>query len=288
MSYFKYMPTIGYMGDTSGQFVTAVDLTVRARILEYIQDSATTVVDYNIRDGERPEHLAHRVYGRPEYHWINLLYNEIHNPFFEWPMSSSELEKMVDETYVGKSYFVDLNEASARHTNVYFEAGEATLSTGATATITAWDSNLYKIVVDSDSPGSASVDNGATITQTRSDGSTIVAIIKRVVDDNRYAVHDFVDEDTQDVVDHHLINADKTVEFDLGPAGVGETVTNLSILQRYLEGSERIPLDDKTVVIRTNYEYEMDRNEKKRAIKVLRPEFVEIIVKDFQKVFFGG
>ena len=288
MSYFKYMPTIGYRGDTSGQFVTAVDLTVRARILEYIQDSATTVVDYNIRDGERPEHLAHRVYGRPEYHWINLLYNEIHNPFFEWPMSSSELEKMVDETYVGKSYFVDLNEASARHTNVYFEAGEATLSTGATATITAWDSNLYKIVVDSDSPGSASVDNGATITQTRSDGSTIVAIIKRVVDDNRYAVHDFVDEDTQDVVDHHLINADKTVEFDLGPAGVGETVTNLSILQRYLEGSERIPLDDKTVVIRTNYEYEIDRNEKKRAIKVLRPEFVEIIVKDFQKVFFGG
>jgi hypothetical protein len=288
MSYFRFMPVTSYRGENSGQYMSSVDITVRARILEYIQNSASTVVDYDIQDGERPEHLSHRIYGNPEYHWINLLYNEIHDPFFEWPMSNSELDVMVEKNYQGKSYFIDLNEASSQYTDVYFEVGAATLEDGEPVTITEWDANLYRVGVDSNSPGSATVSLGATLSQTRSDGSIISVTIKRVVDDNRYAVHDFVNADTGEVVDYHLVNADPTVATDLGADGVGDTVTNLSILQRYLEGAEQIPLDEKTVVIRTNYEYEISRNEQRRKIKVLRPEFVDIIVNDLKKVFFGG
>lgn len=288
MSYFRFMPATLYRGDYDGQYITATDITTRAKILEYIKDSAGTVVDYNIRDGERPEHLAHRVYGKPEYHWVNLLYNEIHDPFFEWPVSSQELEAMIEKTYAGKAYFIDLNEASSTYVNFYMEAGTATVN-GETITVKSWDPNLYKLVVDENSPGSSSIPIGSQITQTRSDGRSVAATIRRVVDDNRYAVHHFVNQDTNEVVDHHLVNADPTVKTDLGPSAISDTLNIYSIIQRYVNGgAEKINLDNMIVSIKTNYDYEIERNESKRKIKVMRPEFVDMVVKDLQKVFFGG
>lgn len=288
MSYFRFMPSTMYRGDYDGQFIVATDITTRAKILEYIKDSAGTVVDYNIRDGERPEHLAHRVYGKPEYHWVNLLYNEIHDPFFEWPMSSQELQVMIDQTYEGKAYFIDLNQASSVYANFYMEPGTATVN-GIDVTIKSWEPNLYKLVVASNSPGVSALPLGSEITQTRSDGKIVTAIIRRVVDDNRYAVHHFVDQDTNEVVDHHLVNSDPTVESDLGWAAIPDTNSVYSILQRYVNGgAEKINLDNMIVTIKTNYEYEIERNDAKRKIKVMRPEFVDIVVKDLQKVFFGG
>jgi len=286
MSYFKHMPATIYRGDYSGQIITALDITVRAKILEYIKDSGGTVVDYIIRDGERPEHLAHRVYGHPEYHWVNLLYNEIHDPFFEWPISNHDVENLVDSRYTGRAYFIDLNKATAEQADFYFEPGTATLKGGLTATITEWDPNLYKIVVDSDSPGEASVSLNSSITQTRSDGRTVSAVIKRVVSDNRYAVHHFVNQDTDEVVDHHIVKTDPTVRYDLGAQ---DSVENSSIIQRYVSGSaEIVALDDMTVTIKTNYQYEIEKNDSRRKIKVMRPEFVDVVVNDLKKAFAGA
>ena len=299
MAYFKYMPTTYYKGDYSGQFIRGTDITVRARILEFIENAAGSVVDYNIRDGERPEHLAHRVYGNPEYHWVNLLYNEIHDPYFEWPMSSKELETLVEKKYEGRTYFVDLKKAMAQYTDFYFEEGTATVKGVLTATITRWDSNMYKLVVNSDSPGTSSSIEGSQIVQTRADGKTVSATILRVVDDNRYAAHHFINQDTNEIVDHHLVNADPYVVQDLGYANIGTTVSSLSILERYtgyidnstnsyVSGVEVINLDEKTVSLVTNYDYEISINEAKRKIKVMRPEYVDFVVKDLQKVFIGG
>lgn len=287
MSYFKHMPATIYRGDQEGQLITALDITVRAKILEYIRDSAGTVVDYIIRDGERPEHLAHRVYGESEYHWINLLYNEIHDPLFEWPLSSHELEKMVDTNYPGRAYFIDANEAFARQSNFYFEAGSAKIG-NLSATIIGWEPNLYKIVVDIDSPGEASVPKNSKIIQVRSDGKEVSATIERVVSENKYSVHHFVDQDTNRIVDHHAVNNDTTLLEDLGPSSSGEIVENISIIQRYVLGENIIPLDNMTIVSKSNYEHEIERNDAKRTIKVMRPEFVDTVVRDLQKVFLGG
>lgn len=287
MSYFRHMPVTFYRGDASGQYVSALDISVRAKIVDYVKNSAGTVVDYNIRDGERPEHLAHRVYGNPEYHWVNLLYNEIHDPFFEWPMSNLELQKMVDRTYVGKAYFIDLPLAQSTQNDFYFEAGSATVN-GSSANILSWDPNLYRVVVDSNSPGTSSMSDGSIISQQRADGKRVEATIRRVVDDNRYAVHHFVYVDTNETVDHHLFNDQSTVLADLGQAGASEVVSNVGVLQRYLNGEEVIETADRTIRIKTNIEHEIERNDSKRRIKVMRPEFVEIVVKDLKRVFFGG
>lgn len=287
MSYFRHMPVTFYRGDASGQYVSALDISVRAKIVDYVKNSAGTVLDYNIRDGERPEHLAHRVYGNPEYHWVNLLYNEIHDPFFEWPMSNLELQTMVDRTYVGKAYFIDLPLAQSTQNDFYFEAGSATVN-GNNTTVLSWDPNLYKLVVDPNSPGTSSVSDGSIISQRRADGKRVEATIRRVVDDNRYAVHHFVDVDTNETMDHHLFNDQSTVLSDLGQAGASEVVSNVGVLQRYLNGEEVIETADRTIKIKTNIEHEIERNDSKRRIKVMRPEFVEIVVKDLKRVFFGG
>lgn len=294
MSYFKHLPAIKYRTGEDGRHIDALDITTRAKILDYVKNSAGTVLDYIIRDGERPEHLSHRVYGKPEYHWINLLYNEIHDPFFEWPLNSKDLEIMVERKYAGRAYFIDLKDALNVNPDFYLEVGDATLrlsgdSSPKSVKIGEWNPNLYKIVVSAESPSSSVITQGSIITQTRSDGKTVSAEIRRVVDDDRYAVHHFVNEETNEIVDHHIVNNDASVLFDLGLASISEVVELSSIIQRYVVGgSEKINLDNMTISIKTNYDYEIEKNDDRRRIKVLRPELVDTVVKDLKKVFFGG
>lgn len=312
MSYFKYMPNVLYEGDTGGQVLRAVDITVRARILEFVKNSQSSVVDYTLKDGERPEHISQKVYDRPDYHWIVLLYNEMHDPYFEWPMSSRDLDEMVQNKYGGRAYFVDLkvdqgDQASYEVINpkkpqdFWFEGGlTATINGTSTGKILEWNPNLCKLVVDSQSPGVATFPNlgedsaelgKVIIRQNRTDGTEVRAYVKRIVDDNRYAVHHFIKSETGEIVDHHIVPDNQAMRRDWGSANVGcvGDGCSLSYLDRYIkERKNIIELDSGTVAVVKNYDYELDLNEAKRNIKVLRPQFAELVAKDIKKVFLGG
>jgi hypothetical protein len=47
---------------------------------------------YFVRDGERPERIAEKMYGTDKLWWIILVYNKIVNPWEEWPMDNQEIE----------------------------------------------------------------------------------------------------------------------------------------------------------------------------------------------------
>jgi hypothetical protein len=291
MSYFKNFPTLFYEGDYKRQLVTALDITIRAKIIDLISNTQGSVVEYDIDDGERPEHIAHRVYGKPDYHWTILMYNEIHDPFFEWPMSSYDLMQYVDEKYKGVAYFIDMKTASSQYPkDLWFEVGPATINE-IPIDITDWNPNLFKITASEDAPQNSSFTSSEKkiLTQTRSDGRVLSVEVKRIVDSNIYAVHHFIDEDTKAIVDHHLLNSDYSVQRDLGENNIGYEIVNLSFLDRYVYNSnDIIPLSDRTILPITNINYEIDLNDKKRKIKVMRPQYVDIIVKDMKKVLLGG
>jgi len=318
MSYFKYMPVATYQGDGLNEYTRCVDITVRARILEFVKNSQTTVVDYTLKDGERPEHISQRVYDRPDYHWIVLLYNEIHDPYFDWPMSTKDLDEMISKKYGGRAYFVDLkldsrdgdeydNTIPKIAEEFWFESGlTATIGGVTTGKVLEWNPNLCKLVVDSDSPGTAtypylsvddySLQKSEMVSQTRSDGTLVQGYVKRIVDDNRYSVHHFVKSETGEILDHHFVPSNADMLRDLGTnsdCGVGSDDSDCasSYLDRYIKNRQNIiELNNgtKTVVAVTNYEYEIEQNDAKRNIKVLRPQFAELVAKDIKKVFTGG
>lgn len=90
---FDRLPTITY----NNQLMA--DITKRLRICPGVKTNAATYDWYTVKDGEKIEDVAHRYYGSPTYHVVIILMNDIVDPFYDWPMSQTELNKYVTMKY---------------------------------------------------------------------------------------------------------------------------------------------------------------------------------------------
>jgi hypothetical protein len=90
VAYFGNFPNLAYPIVIDGKTVriNAKNITVRAKFLDYVKTSQVSYRDYTIKDGDRPDTLSYRLYGRSDLHWVILIFNEILNPFFDWPLTS--------------------------------------------------------------------------------------------------------------------------------------------------------------------------------------------------------
>ena len=93
MDYFKYQSIVPYTFTTGGVTTTMsiVNITQRAKIAERLRQHTTTMHDYVIGEGERPDTVAQKVYGDVKYTWVVLLINNIMS-LYDWPMTNTEFE----------------------------------------------------------------------------------------------------------------------------------------------------------------------------------------------------
>ena len=94
MNFFQYQETIPYVfGATRDTMVqsTITNITQRARIVERLRQHTTLMHDYEISEGDRPDTVAHKVYGDVKYTWVVLLLNNIMS-LYDWPMTNAEFE----------------------------------------------------------------------------------------------------------------------------------------------------------------------------------------------------
>ena len=93
MNYFQYQSVVPYTFTTGGVTTTMsiVNITQRARIAERLRQHTTTMHDYVIGEGERPDTVALKLYGDVKYTWVVLLMNNIVS-LYDWPMTNSEFE----------------------------------------------------------------------------------------------------------------------------------------------------------------------------------------------------
>ena len=295
MSYFANMPVINYPIKVNGKtkVVNAKNILVRAKFLEYVKNTQSSYLTYVIRDGERPDTLANRVYGRSDLHWIILLFNEIINPLFEWPISSQDLQRVVQEKYKGRTLIIDskrtyygssVGPAAQANEELWYEPGQTLVKDGVVGIVKSWDPDLYKIVIEENITGESftpteNVDSVTNETRDlihgRSDGVYIYAPLGRYISDNVNAVHHFENVDDGMMVDHHSLLSSES----------GELIQT-SILDRYAtKGIDVFSIAGSTIRVVTNYEHEVRRNESLRTIKMLRPEMLDIVVKDMRRVF---
>jgi hypothetical protein len=54
---------------------------------------------YTILDGDTPQSLALKYYSSASYHWVIMMFNEIHNPYFEWPIDAFTLKNICIDKY---------------------------------------------------------------------------------------------------------------------------------------------------------------------------------------------
>ena len=98
MKYFSTLPKIITSNYNDGVIVLT-NLLARANILPEALKNPLLYYTYDIQEGDTPEIIAHKYYGDSERHWIVLMFNDIVDPQFDWPMPYSTFINYVDQKY---------------------------------------------------------------------------------------------------------------------------------------------------------------------------------------------
>lgn len=216
--YFNYFPSTYYTSGANN--VTSLDVVTnilaRFGFEASIKENSAGFYPYQIKDTDTPETIASKFYGDSEKHWVVLLFNDIIDPQYDWPLSYNNFITYVDKKYQGSEYA----NSNVQYAGVNWAQNDNHVH------------SYYKL-------------NTRTTNANVIDKKTIVEKIQ--IDANAYA-------------------------------NVSVTTTQYT-LQNGTVITESISKEKKTY-----YEYEMDLNENKRSIKLLKPEFVDIVFSEFKAV----
>ena len=108
MTYFRELPNLNYQSTSSDRsssedYVVVKNIFRRAKLRDDLRYIFTSLVDYYIRDGVRPDQVADSIYGDPELDWVVLTSNNITNVRDQWPLTHNDLYNHILEKYGSES-----------------------------------------------------------------------------------------------------------------------------------------------------------------------------------------
>ena len=98
--YFNYFPKTFYTSNNDVNGVEAVtNIIARFAFDSQLKENTSAFYPYRVQDSDTPEIIADKYYGNVEYHWVVLLFNNIIDPQFDWPLKSDTLIDYIDKKY---------------------------------------------------------------------------------------------------------------------------------------------------------------------------------------------
>jgi uncharacterized protein YihD (DUF1040 family) len=94
MSYFSVFPTTL---NPDGSLLT--DITIRNKIRDTWLNNNRIFYTYNYQDHDRPEDIADKYYGDQSLGWLVILSNNILDPNFDFPLSTTQFEGYLNDKY---------------------------------------------------------------------------------------------------------------------------------------------------------------------------------------------
>lgn len=138
--YFSYYPKILYDVEGNGNPKVITNLLRRVKIKNGLKESASLFDEVEVQNGETPEILADNFYGDQKYYWIILLFNNIKDRFYDWPLDNVQFENYINDKYT--------NPNAVHHYEITQESGSTSSS-----------DDSHKIQVNSTTPGATAVTN---------------------------------------------------------------------------------------------------------------------------------
>ena len=104
--FFSHYPQINYdiTGTKPVKTKTAINIMVKAKIKNIIQNDIVNYFPYSIPESERPDITAFKQYGDVKYTWLIFLINDIQDPLFDWPLNSREFGNYIKDKYGSLNY----------------------------------------------------------------------------------------------------------------------------------------------------------------------------------------
>lgn len=257
-SYFDKIPKIKYDINRSlvnPKYETVTNIFFRIR---YIQEALNNISSYftvELEDTDTPEILAEKVYGDAGAGWMITIANQIIDPQWEWPLDADSFQKYIVGKY-GSS-------ESALTTIHHFEMVVTTTLTPDNVTT----ERKYNV-------------NGEKLTVNNLDS---------IIPYNYYypsvVTNDLLADNTSIRIDSTLYTVDSGAEEqDVGEFGLQPgSLAYARYVNSYNVGGKTV-----TEVIKgqsvTNYDYELEMNDKKRLIKVIKKEYYQQIMREFDQL----
>ena len=96
-SYFENFPKIYYDAVGKGNYKLVTNLLRRVQMKEGLRETAALFDLYDIAGEDTPESVAEQFYGDQRYYWIILLFNNIKDRFYDWPLAQADFEKYIND-----------------------------------------------------------------------------------------------------------------------------------------------------------------------------------------------
>ena len=138
--YFNKYPKIYYDATGHGNYKLVTNLLRRVQIKEVLKESGALFDIYDVGGEETPESVSEQFYGDQKYYWIILLFNNVKDRFYDWPLTSEQFETYINDKYA------DIN--AIHHYEVTQDSGAQS----------SYD-NSHTIQVNSTTAGATSVTN---------------------------------------------------------------------------------------------------------------------------------
>ena len=139
-TYFENFPKIYYDAVGKGNYKLVTNLLRRVQIKEGLKETAALFDLYDIQGEDTPESVSEQYYGDQKFYWTILLFNNVKDRFYDWPMTSVQFEAYINEKY---------SDVNGIH---HYEVAQ---SSGATSSF----DDSHKIQVNSTVSGATSVTN---------------------------------------------------------------------------------------------------------------------------------
>ncbi len=97
--YFDSFPVIPYDAKGNLEYKDVTNLLRRVGLRAKVKSNTLLYDTYDVKEGETPEIIAHKLYGDAELHWVILLVNDITDRYHQWPMSGGQFLDYINDKY---------------------------------------------------------------------------------------------------------------------------------------------------------------------------------------------
>ena len=298
-SYFKQVPNFEYVNRTKGNtdisnYITVKNLFKRGKIRPDIFGNLNFFTKYKIIGNDRPDNIAFKEYGDSNLDWVVLLANNILNVQDEWPLPQNSIDEILLEKYgtydklYSEVHHYETIEIKNTKGGIILEGGLETPNTWRTNGnyIQAINTKITQISGTESKIATVTMNNGIkdlvvgseVLIQNVSENAfngrfpiTEVLTIGNVVVRFKYVLSSIPEVKQPEILGTEQVTF--TVEGNVG--------TGNAYYYEYYDNKSyhTIPAANMTQAV-TNYQYEIAKEDDKRNIFILKPEYLSVIFND--------
>lgn len=286
-NFFDKFPLVRYTVDKTllSERDTVTNILFRVGIIkEVMETNVDSYQLYSVRDGDRPETLADRIYGTPEAHWVILYANNIYDPYYDWPMDDRTFQKYIIKKYGS----IEWAKTNYHHYEKVITRENPLAQVVNTTRFVINDKKLTDGILTLDagatnfSPGEIAFVGPSNVTNTfsgeviawnSSNGQIVLANTSGQASLYQYLIGD------SSSANGSILSIDLPTE----PMDAYNTLTDTTDFSTYTVAGrtvfETISRDRVTY-----YDYEEKLNDDKRLIKIIRPRYYNQLVSELENI----